>query len=236
MKIESSVSLVLAGYNEERQVEKAIQEAISVLSENFTKWELILIDDGSNDHTGEIMRKYADNRNVFELPNIVNLNFGTAVLRGLYAARQKYVIYNAIDMPLKLTEIPVLIHEMENESLDCMILERVGYNPTWWRKITSIGNTLLLRILYPKLTQGTPVLNFIQIYKTSILKEIIPLARGPIFVWPEMIFRVKLKGFCWKNRKVNCYVDSRRKGAFGKPHDIIWGIYEMLRFRFRKHK
>jgi len=46
MKIESSVSLVLAGYNEERQVEKAIQEAISVLSENFTKWELILIDDG----------------------------------------------------------------------------------------------------------------------------------------------------------------------------------------------
>lgn len=236
MEIKSSVSLVLAGYNEEPNVEKAIQEAISVMEGNFSNWELILVDDGSLDGTAEIMRKYSKQDNIRFLPNIVNLNFGTSVLRGLYASTCKYAIYNALDLPLKLSDIPDLIRQMEEENLDCMILERVGYNPTLWRKITSIGNSFLLKILYPKLSKGTPVLNFIQIYRTDILKEIRPLARSPIFVWPELIFRVKQKGMKWKNCQVPCYAETGRKGAFGKPHDIIWGVYEMLRFKVRNKK
>lgn len=28
----------------------------------------------------------------------------------------------------------------------------------------------------------------------------------------------------------------KRKGTLGKPHDIIWGIYDIIRFRIRLWK
>ncbi len=93
-----------------------------------------------------------------------------------------------------------------------------------------------MTILFPALVKGTPVLNFVQIYKRDKIRSIIPLARSPIFVWPELIFRAKLSGLYVKNVPVKCNIENLRKGAFGHPHDIIWGIYDMLRFRIRVWK
>ena len=232
-----SLSVVLAGYNEENNVATAVERTAEVLESNFKEWEIILVDDGSKDNTFTKMQTYASTmKNVRFLPNYVNLNFGASVLRGLYAAQMDYVIYNAFDLPLDPEKIPNLIREMAfKENVDCMILERVGYNPSIWRKITSAINRLMLIILFPNLVKGTPVLNYIQIFCRKILRDITPLARSPIFVWPELIFRVKLNGYRWENKKVKC-TNTDRKGAFGKPHDIMWGIYEMFRFKLLEKK
>jgi undecaprenyl-phosphate 4-deoxy-4-formamido-L-arabinose transferase len=91
--------------------------------------------------------------------------------------------------------------------------------------------------LFPRLSRKTPVLNFTQIYRKRIIDQIVPLSRSPIFVWPELIYRAKLLSDSkWKNAKVKCRVENLRKGAFGHPHDIIWGMYDMARFRIRLWK
>lgn len=232
-KSQRSVSVVLAGYNEEENIDRAMQETYDAISENFEEYELILIDDASKDNTLskmlEFEKKHTDVR-VF--PNFANLNFGSSVLRGLCAAKNDYVVYNACDLPLANNDLVRLLKEMD-ENADVLVLERTEYKTTKWRGITSDVNKLLLKILYPKLTKGTPVLNYVQIYKREIIKSIVPFARSPIFVWPELIFRAKLKGYKVENTQVKCNVENVRKGAFGHPHDIMWGIYEMLRFRIR---
>lgn len=120
------------------------------------------------------------------------------------------------------------------ENTDVVVFERTDYFCTKKRKLFSFLNRALLKILFPKLTKGTPVLNFTQIFRKEIIKEIIPLSRGPIFVWPELVFRAKLKGYRVKNLKMQCNPDMKvRKGSFGHPHDILWGIYEMFRFRIK---
>ena len=224
--------MVLAGYNEESQIPIAIEETVRVLEECFKSYELILVDDASSDCSLQIMLEYQKtNPNIKVLYNEVNLNFGTSVLRGLFSATGDYVMYNAMDLPLSPEEIPNIFSEIADHAL--VVLERVGYATTKWRKITSLVNRLLLKILFPKLTTGTPILNYIQIYRRDILQEIKPITRGPIFVWVELVFRAKLKNYKWMNRPAPCSVQNVRKGAFGKPHDIIWGIYEMLRFRIK---
>lgn len=231
MKSQRSVSVVLAGYNEEENIDRAIQETYNALEENFEKFELILIDDASKDSTLNRMEQFAsDHENAKILPNYANLNFGASVLRGLCAASNDYVTYNACDLPLSNSDLVRLVKEMD---ADVLVLERTDYKTTKWRGITSDVNKTLLKILFPKLTKGTPVLNYVQIYKRDIIRSIIPFARSPIFVWPELIFRAKLKGYQVDNTKVKCNVENVRKGAFGHPHDIMWGIYEMLRFRIR---
>jgi len=226
----TSISYIIAGYNEEKIIESAVRDCHAALSSDFSDFEIILVDDASTDNTRVIMDNLAQELdNVRVLHNLVNLNFGTSVLRGLMSATKDIIMYNAADLPLSPTLTSTIVEEMQD--FDVLVLERKQYKTSGWRKITSLANTLLLKILFPRLTKNTPVLNFIQVFRKSTFGYVVPLARSPIFVWPEMIFRAKL---CNKikvgNMPVDVNIKEVRKGAFGRPHDIIWGIYDMLRF------
>jgi glycosyltransferase involved in cell wall biosynthesis len=64
----------------------------SILRQSFTDFELILIDDGSTDSSGEIIGRYRDSRLVILRNNqnkglIYSLNRGVAVAQGKYIAR-----------------------------------------------------------------------------------------------------------------------------------------------------
>lgn len=229
-----TVSFVVAGYNEEENVLKSVTEIWDVLHANFIEFEIILINDGSKDATLEKMKecqkKYS---NIKVLDNLVNMNFGVAVLRGLKAAQKEYVVYDAFDLPLAPTTFIEKFEWMLEWNSDVLVMERESYPCTAWRKITSNINVILLKVLFPKLTRGTPVLNFTQIYRRDVIDNIIPLARSPIFVWPEIVFRAKINGLKVDNILTKPYVKDVRRGAFGHPHDILWGIYEMVRFRIR---
>jgi len=226
------VSYILAGYNEASQIEECIQRIVQALKSDFDDYELILVDDASTDETGEIMERIArDDPKIKVIHNLINLNFGTSVLRGMRTAKKEWIIYNAVDLPLYPGETKEVLAVAQD--YDVVVLERTEYNGVFWRKITSKVNTLLLHMLYPKLMRGTPVTNYIQVFRRDCLNTCIPLARSPIFVWPEMIFRAKLAGLKVGNFQHTPHIDKPRKGAFGKPHDIIWGIYDMLRFRLR---
>lgn len=226
------ISYVIAGYNEEKAIKESVQKCIAMLERDFDDYELILVNDASKDATGEIMKSFAEsNSKIKYLDNVVNLNFGTSVLRGIRAATKDYVVYNAADLPFPLEDTKKIMNEAQN--YDVLVLERTAYKCVFWRKITSNINRILLNILYPKLMRGTPVTNYVQVFRTDRISQILPFARSPIFVWPEMIFRAKLQGLKVGNIKNTPDIQDVRSGAFGHPHDILWGMYEMARFRIR---
>ncbi|MEQ9218626.1 MAG: glycosyltransferase [Cyclobacteriaceae bacterium] len=53
------VSIIMATYNAAQYIADAID---SVLSQSYSNWELIIVNDGSTDHTDSIVQKYTDNR------------------------------------------------------------------------------------------------------------------------------------------------------------------------------
>lgn len=231
--IEKKVSVILAGYNEEQNIDRAMEETYRALKEKCEQFELVLVDDASKDRTLEKMEWFAtEHPGTKVLPDCVNLNFGTAVLRGMCAATGDLLVFNACDLPLSPEDMIKQLEAMEADT-DVVVLERTAYRTTRWRGVTSNLNHIMLKLLFPGLTRGTPVLNYVQIYRREAFRQIIPFARSPIFVWPEMVFRARKKNMKIVNVPVKCNVENLRRGAFGHPHDIIWGIYEMLRFRIR---
>lgn len=83
------VSVVLAIYNGEKYMNQAIE---SILSQTFTDFELIIIDDGSKDKTPELLSKFTDPRIriITNNPNkglVYSLNLGIAESKGKYIAR-----------------------------------------------------------------------------------------------------------------------------------------------------
>ena len=52
------ITLYICAYNYARYLEKAVE---SVLKQTMNDWELIIINDGSTDHTGKILSQYSSN-------------------------------------------------------------------------------------------------------------------------------------------------------------------------------
>ena len=226
-----SISLIIPVYNEESLVEGAIKHYLEVLSSDFEDFEIIVVDDGSDDATGSIIDKYAErNEQIRVLHNKVNLNFGISIQKGIPLAQKDYILPTAIDLPLDPKDIASLIEKMH--CFDLLILERRFYSgATLWRKITSKINRLMLHIFFPLATIGLRDLNYTQIYRRKIMPRIMPLAKSPAFTFPEMILRAKYQRLRVGSVEVDYHPRLRGKGAFGKLHDIIWTVYDMFRFR-----
>jgi len=80
------VSVIIPTYNRANMVGRAIK---SVLEQTFTDWELIVVDDGSQDHTGAAVADYGDPR----IQYIYQENSGTPGARntGIQASSGEYI-------------------------------------------------------------------------------------------------------------------------------------------------
>ena len=56
------ISVIIAAYNVENYLERAIR---SILDQSFDEFEIIVVDDGSSDKTGEIAKILLKKMNVF---------------------------------------------------------------------------------------------------------------------------------------------------------------------------
>ncbi len=83
------ISVVLPLYNAEKYIKESVE---SVLSQTFTDFEFIIINDGSKDNSGDVVRSIKDDRIVYvEQSNIglpATLNRGISMARADIIARQ----------------------------------------------------------------------------------------------------------------------------------------------------
>ena len=83
-------SIIMCTYNREKFLARAIE---SVIAQTYTDWELIIVDDGSTDHTEELVGSYTDPRiRYFKMEKnrfyCYAANFGLKECRGDYIAFQ----------------------------------------------------------------------------------------------------------------------------------------------------
>jgi glycosyltransferase involved in cell wall biosynthesis len=83
------VSVIMPVYNGEKFVQDAIN---SILNQTFSDFELILINDGSNDSSLQVISSYNDPRIVL-INNIVNTGLPNVRNQGLYASRGEYIAW-----------------------------------------------------------------------------------------------------------------------------------------------
>jgi glycosyltransferase involved in cell wall biosynthesis len=228
-----SISVVIPVFNEENLLTSTVNRCIKALSQSCDNYEIILIDDGSTDGTGKLMDILeGQNKNIKVLHNGVNLNVGISIQRGFMSAKYDYIVHNAVDQPLDPEDIIKLVEKMND--CDILVLQRNSYSGyRSWRIITSFFNRMFLKILYPIATKGIYDLNYTQIYKKNILQKITPLAKSPAFTTPEMIIRSRYLKVNVKTINVDYNSRTSGKGAFGKPHDILWSLYDMIRLRLK---
>ena len=81
------VTVIMPVYNGERYLDEAIN---SILSQSFTDFEFVIVDDGSDDRSWEIMQSFNDSRIRLER-NEINMGLIAALNKGIKLAKGEYI-------------------------------------------------------------------------------------------------------------------------------------------------
>ncbi len=103
------VSVVIPCLNEAGNIEECVARALHVLSARKIDGEVIVVDNGSEDGSGELAA--AAGAHVVWEPE---RGYGSAYLAGLAAARGRYVVMADADLTYDFNEIPRFVAELED--------------------------------------------------------------------------------------------------------------------------
>jgi glycosyltransferase involved in cell wall biosynthesis len=112
-----SVSVFFPAYNDAPSLPTLVSNAFEVLAEHVNDYELIVVNDGSYDNTGEVLaeleRKYAPFMRV--VTHEQNRGYGGALRSGFASAAKELVFYTDGDGQYDVRELPKLLEHMAPE-------------------------------------------------------------------------------------------------------------------------
>jgi glycosyltransferase involved in cell wall biosynthesis len=111
------LSLVIPTYNEERCLRRNLETIKAYLDSLGKDYEIILVNDGSNDNTGSIIKEIIQgNTQARSLNGLRNRGKGHAVKTGILSALGKYVFYTDTDLAVPVHFIGKCLERLERGS------------------------------------------------------------------------------------------------------------------------
>jgi dolichyl-phosphate beta-glucosyltransferase len=227
-------SIVIPAYNEEERIGPSIEAILAYFPGVLPDFELVLVDDGSNDATVSLVESYRDRLPALQiLENPVNLGKGGAIKRGMLAAKGDYVLFCDADQSTPFSEMDKFLGAIKAGE-DVIIgtrkspEARIEKHQPWLRESLGKGFTWLSHLLI-----GVQVSDFtcgFKVFSRRAVEEI--FTRQRIFDWSfdsEILFIAQRRGLqireipvTWSNSaatKVNLWRD-------------VWGSFRgLLRIR-----
>lgn len=113
-----SVSLFFPAYNEEKNIGRAIQKAVPVLSSITDDWELIIVNDGSQDKTADIADSLAkgDSR-IRVVHHEKNRGYGAALRTGFLNATKELICFAPADNQFDLDQLTVMVDKISDADI-----------------------------------------------------------------------------------------------------------------------
>lgn len=189
--------------NEEGNVKEIVRKALIVLEGLDLKYEILLIDDGSKDKTGEIAESLAkENPKIRVIHHKTNLGYGEALKSGFYNAKYDTIVYTDGDGQFDFSEVTKFLEKIAE--YDLIIGYRIKRQDPFFRILFKQGWKLSLLTFFG-LTIKDVDCGFKMIRK-KVLEKIPHLesTRGAM-INAEIVIKAKKKGFKIGQVGVNHY-------------------------------
>ena len=170
------VTFVVPALNEERVVEGVVRDIWTVVDARISTYEIILIDDGSTDRTGDIMDRLAT-----ELPNVrvvhnrPNIGLGACYQLGVKQARLDYVMMLCGDGGLPASSLPPIIEKIGTADIVVPWMPNLKKIKSPGRYFVSRSYTTLMNVIsghHLHYYNGLPV------HRRALLKQITITSSG----------------------------------------------------------
>ena len=202
-----SISVFFPCYNEQENVGRTVEKALEVMQKLNADFEVIIVDDGSSDGTGQIADEIAgrDGR-VKVVHHEGNLGYGAALQSGFKAATKELIFYTDGDGQFDINEMPPLLALMEQ--YDIVSCYRLNRQDSIIRKINGWCWTKLVCLMF-----GLKIRDIdcaFKLYKRRIFDKLELSSTGAL-IDAEILARAARKGYRITQKGVHHY--PRTAGA-----------------------
>lgn len=228
-KLISELSVFLPSYNEEAHVKGTTLKVKKVLEKVAGKWEILIINDGSKDKTGEIAAKLskADKR-IKVLSHKINRGYGAALKSGLYSAKYKWIAFIDVDGQFDFSEINKLIEKQKETNADLVIGYYHSRAVPFYRKLNTFIWQVVVNLLFGlhvrDIDCGFKLINKKVVEKISKLES----ERGA-FISSEFLIKAKKRGFKIVEVGVHHYPRLAGKGTGANINVIIKSFIDLFK-------
>lgn len=119
------VSLIIPAYNEEQRLPATLATVETYLRARPWSWELIVVDDGSEDRTAAIVRAWHERDSRIRLLTVPHRGKAAAVRSGVFAASGRYVFFTDADLSTPIDYLEPAL-QLLRERWDLVIGSREG--------------------------------------------------------------------------------------------------------------
>ncbi len=114
LKTSYSISIVIPAYNEGARLGPTLDRVLSFIRHEGWDAEVIVVDDGSRDHTADVVYSYAESYGIVRLvKNPGNRGKGYSVRNGVLNAEGDIVLFTDADLSAPIEEAPKLLAALD---------------------------------------------------------------------------------------------------------------------------
>jgi len=215
-----SVPLVIPMFNEEENVEHAVDFAVDALERHAGDYEILVVDDASQDRSPEIVAHLAAaNPRIRLLRHAVNRKLGATLKTGFAAARQDLVLYMDADLPFDPDVVGRAIQALLVTRADLIAGYRLDRTTEGFRRtVYSYLYNSLIGLLF-----GWPHrdINFsFKLIRREVLEAIELKSEGSL-IDAELIVKAKNLGFVIQQLGLDYFPRTRGRSTLSSPAVIL---------------
>ncbi len=235
-----SWSLVIFSFNEAGNIQKVLQSVRSLCKDHFynREYEVIVVDDGSNDGSEEYILDFTKrNAHFVLLRNESNMGIGNALLKGYRACKYENICAIPGDGQFDIFELSDYLDFPEENYISFYRPQKEGY--TWFRNFLSSFNRQTNKLF---LRLNLLDVNWIKVYKIKQLSVINMNLRSSL-IESEICAKLNLLGFKvieveskYLNRDFGNSKGGSIRTVSKATFELFKLVWEIIKFRIKKTK
>ncbi|GAC1401111.1 MAG: hypothetical protein NVS4B12_05260 [Ktedonobacteraceae bacterium] len=218
-----SLSVVLPVYNEEDALATTLAEVLDTLKAKVADFEVILVNDGSSDRTGDILAALAATiPQVRVVTHERNQGYGATLADGFAVATKELTFFMDSDGQFDIEDLPRLLTFIDD--YDAVIGYRIHRQDTWMRKLNAWGWKTLVRVMLDVSVRDIDCA--FKLLRTNFLHQHALQTRGAM-INAELLYTLNRLGYTY--REVGVHHLPRRGGrATGAKMRVIARAFREL--------
>jgi len=226
IKKKHEISCVFPAYNEVGNIKKTVINSINVLKELSKDFEIIVVNDGSKDGTGEVIKNLASkNGRIIAVQHEKNLGYGAALLSGFGQAKKELIFFSDSDLQFDLSEISLLLSWVDR--YDLVLGYRKKRRDNFIRRVNAWGWTTLIRLIFG--TKFRDINCAFKIIKSEVIENILKSmgSRGAM-INSELLIKATKLGYSFKEIPITHYPRLEGKQTGANPKVVLRAFKELF--------
>lgn len=219
-----SLSVILPAYNEEELIADTITHVMKVLTSWMQDFEVIVVNDGSKDRTGEIVAALeAYDRRIRLVNHPVNKGYGGALVTGFESVTKELAFFMDSDGQFDIRDLARFFPLIEEYG--AVLGYRIDRQDTWMRKLNAWGWKQLVGFVFR--VHARDIDCAFKLFRAEFFRKNRLETRGAM-INAEILYKLARAGYTYTEVGVQHLPRLAGKATGAKPSVILRALRELF--------